>query len=154
MLSDQDRSRWDRDMIAEAARYSERAAGLGPYGLQAAISAIHALSPSAEETDWGRIVLLYDRLLETNPSAVVELNRAVATAMRDGPQSGLEIIDDLLDSGELEEYGLAHSARADLLFRLGRLAESEAAYRRALELTNQEPSRRFLERRISEIRGA
>jgi RNA polymerase sigma-70 factor (ECF subfamily) len=120
----------------------------GPYTLQAAIAAVHAEAPHAAATDWVQIVALYDLLARAEPSPVVELNRAVAVAMRDGPLAGLVLIDAILARGDLETYYLAHSARADLCRRLGRTAEARAAYARALSLTQQEPERRFLERRL------
>jgi RNA polymerase sigma-70 factor, ECF subfamily len=156
LLADQDRSRWDRARIAEGTALLERAVSsgeVGPYTLQAAIAAAHAEAPTAQATDWDRIVGLYDLLARADPSPVVELNRAVAVAMRDGPAAGLALIDDLLDRGRLDAYPLAHAARADLLRRLGRTAEARAAYRRALDLTRQEPQRRFLERRLQELGG-
>ena len=123
----------------------------GPYTLQAAIAATHAAAESAAETDWNQIVTLYELLLRANPSPVVELNRAVAVAMRDGPEAGLARINALLDRGDLADYHLAHAARADLLRRLGRNSEARTAYADALALTRQEPERRFLERRLAEL---
>jgi RNA polymerase sigma-70 factor (ECF subfamily) len=154
LLADQDRSRWDRAQIEEGARWVERALGtrrIGPYTLQAAIAAVHAQAPSAEATDWGEIVGLYDALLRLEPSPVVELNRAVAVAMRDGPAAGLALVDAVLERGDLRDYRLAHAARADLNRRLGRSAAARAAYERALALTRQEAERRFLERRLAEL---
>ncbi|HYC32996.1 MAG TPA: RNA polymerase sigma factor [Gemmatimonadales bacterium] len=154
LLSDQDRSRWDAALIAEGrAQVAEALASrrFGPFTVQAAIAAVHAAAPSTDATDWAQIVGLYDVLLETAPSPVVELNRAVAVAMRDGPEAGLGLIDALLARGELDGYHLAHSARADLLRRLNRSAEARAAYQRALEQSRQEPERRFLERRLGEL---
>jgi RNA polymerase sigma-70 factor (ECF subfamily) len=154
LLPDQDRSAWDRELIAEGSALVRRALSadrVGPYAIQAAIAAVHAGTRAAEATDWGRIVALYDRLLVAEPSSVVELNRAVAVAMRDGPEAGLRLIDALLGGGQLDDYHLAHSARADLLRRLGRVAASRAAYERALELARMEPERRFLARRIAEL---
>ncbi len=154
LLSDQDRGRWDRGQIAEGCALVERALAsrrFGPYTLQAAIAAVHAEAPDAEATDWRQIVGLYDVLLRADPSPVVELNRAAAVAMRGGPAAGLALIDGILSRGDLAEYHLAHSARADLLRRLGRTAEAIAAYQRALGLTAQEPERRFLERRLREL---
>jgi RNA polymerase sigma-70 factor (ECF subfamily) len=151
LLPDQDRSLWDRARIAEGVALLERAVSsgrIGPYTLQAAIAAAHAEAPTAKATDWGRIVGLYDLLARADPSSVVELNRAVAVSMRDGPAAGLALIDAILARGELDAYHLAHAARADLLRRLGRTADARAAYRRALELTRQEPERRFIERRL------
>ena len=123
----------------------------GPYTLQAAIAAVHAAAPTADDTDWAQIVGLYDVLLRVAASPVVELNRAVAVAMRDGPAVGLVIIDNILARGELAEYRLAHAARADLCRRLGEYASARAAYERALALTRQEPERRFLQRRLREL---
>ena len=154
LLADQDRSRWDRARIAEGAALLGRAISsgpVGPYTLQAAIAAAHAEAPTAEATDWDRIVGLYDLLARADPSPVVELNRAVAVAMRDGPAAGLALIDALLAAGQLGGYHLAHAARADLLRRLGRPDDARAAYRRALDLTRQGPERRFLERRLREL---
>jgi RNA polymerase sigma-70 factor, ECF subfamily len=154
LLADQDRSRWDRARIAEGTALLRRATSageIGPYGLQAAIAAAHAEAATAEATDWHRIVGLYDLLAHADPSPVVELNRAVAVAMRDGPAAGLTLIDTLLAGGQLDTYHLAHAARADLLRRLGRPADARAAYRRALELARQQPERRFLERRLREL---
>jgi RNA polymerase sigma-70 factor (ECF subfamily) len=154
LLADQDRSLWDRAQIAEGTRLVERALSsqrFGPYTVQAAIAAVHAGSPSAEETDWGEIVGLYDVLLRVAPSPVAELNRAVAVAMRDGPDAGLAFIDALLAQGELAGYHLAHSARAELCRRAGRLPDARASYQRALELAQQEPERRFLQRRLEEL---
>ncbi|HSQ61545.1 MAG TPA: RNA polymerase sigma factor [Acidobacteriota bacterium] len=151
LLDDQDRSRWDRALIEEGTALVERALRsrrFGPYTLQAAIAAVHAEAPAASATDWAQIAGLYDVLLRVDPSPVVELNRAVAVAMRDGPAAGLAIIDAILARGDLAEYAPAHSARADLCRRLGRAEEAGAAYERALALTHQEPERRFLERRL------
>ena len=155
LLEDQDRSRWNRAQIAEGRALVERALAsrrFGPYALQAAIAAVHADAPDARSTDWAEIVGLYDVLASVEPSPVVELNRAVAVAMRDGPEAGLALIDAILSRGDLSDYGLAHAARADLCRRLGRTAEARAAYERALALTRQEPERRFLERRLAELR--
>jgi RNA polymerase sigma-70 factor, ECF subfamily len=154
LLADQDRSRWNRALISEGAALVERAITsrrFGPYTLQAAIAAVHAEAPAAESTDWRQIVALYDVLLRADDSPVVSLNRAVAVAMRDGPAAGLALIDELLDAGELTEYHFAHSARADLCRRLGRVDQARASYARALELARQEPERRFLERRLGEL---
>jgi RNA polymerase sigma-70 factor (ECF subfamily) len=154
LLEDQDRSLWNRDQIAEGAVLMERALSLrriGPYALQAAIAAVHAEAPRPAATDWARIVGLYDVLVQADPSPVVELNRAVAIAMRDGPDAGLALIDLVLARGDLANYHLAHAARADLCRRLGRTVEARAAYERALGLTQQEPERRFLKRRLSEL---
>jgi RNA polymerase sigma-70 factor, ECF subfamily len=154
LLADQDRALWDRGMIAEGCALVERALRsrrFGPYTLQAAIAAVHAEAPAADATDWTQIVGLYDVLLRADPSPVVELNRAAAIAMRDGPAAGLARVDAILARGDLADYHLAHSARADLLRRLGRAAEARAAYERALALARQEPERRFLEKRIQEL---
>ena len=123
----------------------------GPYTLQAAIAAVHADAPDAAATDWAEIVGLYDTLAQLEPSPVIELNRAVAVAMRDGPAAGLALIDALLERGELVDYHLAHAARADLCRRLGKTAEARAAYERALTLTQQEPERRFLTQRLANL---
>jgi RNA polymerase sigma-70 factor (ECF subfamily) len=154
LLSDQDRSCWNRAQIEEGTRLVERALTsrrFGPYTLQAAIAAVHAEAPTAAATDWGQIVALYDVLLRVEPSAVVELNRAAAVAMLDGPSRGLALIDAILARGDLTTYHLAHSARADLCRRLGQIAAARASYARALELARQEPERRFLERRLREM---
>jgi len=124
---------------------------IGPYALQAAIAAAHAEAPRPAATDWAQIVGLYDVLVQADPSPVVELNRAVAVAMRDGPEAGLGLVDAIFARGDLANYHLAHAARADLFRRLGRTAEARAAYERALGLTQQEPERRFLQRRLSEL---
>jgi RNA polymerase sigma-70 factor, ECF subfamily len=156
LLADQDRSRWDRGRIAEGSALVQRALAsrrFGPYTLQAAIAAVHAEAPTAADTDWGQIVGLYEVLLRIEPSPVVELNRAAAVAMRDGPAAGLALVDAILARGDLAEYYLAHSARADLCRRLGRTEDARGSYRRALELTRQEPERRFLERRLRELGG-
>jgi len=156
LLDDQDRSIWNRQQIAEGARLVERALAsrrFGPYTIQAAIAAVHAEAPSAAATDWSEIVGLYDVLQRVTPSPVVELNRAVAVAMRDGPAAGLALVDALLAGGDLADYRLAHAARAELCRRLGRTSDARASYQRALALTRQEPERRFLERRIAELAG-
>jgi RNA polymerase sigma-70 factor (ECF subfamily) len=153
LLEDQDRSRWDRAQIAEGIALLERALAsrrFGPYTLQAAIAAVHAEARTAAATDWAQIVGLYDVLLRVDPSPMVELNRAAAVAMRDGPAAGLALIDALLDRGELRDYVHAHAARADLYRRLGKKEEARGSYRRALELARAEPQRRFLERRLGE----
>jgi RNA polymerase sigma-70 factor (ECF subfamily) len=154
LLEDQDRSLWNRDQIAEGSALVERALSArqpGPYALQAAIAAVHAGSPDTASTDWEEIVALYGVLERVTPSPVIELNRAVAVAMRDGPAAGLAIIDAIVARGDLRDYHLAHSARADLLRRLGKTAEARDAYERALELTRLEPERRFLTRRLEEL---
>jgi RNA polymerase sigma-70 factor, ECF subfamily len=155
LLDAQDRSLWDKDRIAEGSRLVEQAfrgAGRpGPYAIQAAIAAVHAGAPSAEATDWDEIVGLYDLLLHGETSPVVELNRAVAVSMRDGPAAGLALVDAIIGRGDLKDYRLAHSARADFCRRLGRTDEARASYARALVLARQEPERRFLERRIAEL---
>ncbi|MES1943518.1 ECF subfamily RNA polymerase sigma-70 factor [Salinisphaera sp. PC39] len=153
-LEDQDRSRWNADLIAEGTTLVEGALSsrrFGPYSLQAAIAAVHAEAPSAADTDWPQIVGLYDILLRATRSPVVALNRAAAVAMRDGPAAGLALIDALLADGELGDYQPAHAARADLLRRLDRRDEARAAYERALALTGQEPERRFLSRRLASL---
>jgi RNA polymerase sigma-70 factor (ECF subfamily) len=154
LLDQQDRSLWNRAQIAEGLALVERALSsrrFGPYTLQAAIAAVHAQAPTAAATDWAQIVGLYDVLARVEPSPVVELNRAAALAMRDGPAAGLALVDAILARGDLGDYHLAHSARADLCRRLGRRAEARASYERALALTRQEPERRFLERRLGEL---
>lgn len=154
LLEDQDRSLWNRELIAEANGLIERAIAtrrFGAYTIQAAISALHAEAPTPARTDWPQIVTLYDVLLRAVPSPVIELNRAVAIAMRDQPEAGLALIDDILARGELEDYHLAHSARADLCRRIGRTEEARAAYSRALKLARQEPQRRFLKMRLGEL---
>jgi len=155
LLDDQDRSLWSREQIAQGTALVERALAsrrIGPYTLQAAIAAVHAEAPAAAATDWGQIVGLYDVLVRAEPSPVVELNRAAAVAMRDGPAAGLALIDAILSRGELTDYPLAHSARAELCRRLGKTGDARASYARALGLTRQEPQRRFLERRLAELR--
>ena len=154
LLDDQDRTQWNRDQIAEGCTLVERALTgrrFGPYTLQAAIAAVHAEATTAADTDWPQIVALYDVLLRADPSPVVELNRAAAVAMRDGPAAGLALVDEILAGGDLDEYQFAHSARADLCRRLGRVADARASYARALALARQGPERRFLERRLREI---
>jgi RNA polymerase sigma-70 factor (ECF subfamily) len=150
---DQDRSLWDRDLIREGVALVERSLASGPpglYTLQAAIAAVHAGTIAASQTDWVRIVGLYDLLLRVEPSPVIELNRAVAVAMRDGPRAGLELIDAILSRGELSDYHPAHAARAELCRRLGKAADAKASFERAFALARQEPERRFLERRLRE----
>jgi len=154
LLDDQDRSLWNREQIAEGLALVERALSsrrFGPYTLQAAIAAVHAQAHTPVATDWAQIVALYDVLMRAEPSPVIELNRAVAVAMRDGPETGLRLIDAILARGELADYRFAHAARADLCRRLGQAAAARASYERALELTEQEQERRFLERRLSEL---
>jgi RNA polymerase sigma-70 factor (ECF subfamily) len=154
LLDAQDRALWDRDLIAEGVALVTRALSsrrFGPYTLQAAIAAVHAEAPSPAATDWEQIVGLYDVLIRVDPSPVVELNRAVAVAMRDGPEAGLELVDGLLKAGELKNYHLVHAARADLCRRLGRKAEARESYERALGLTQLEPEKRFIERRLKEL---
>ena len=154
LLEHQDRSLWNQNHIREGVGLIERALAarrFGPYTLQAAIAAVHAEAPSTLETDWAQIVALYDLLLRADPSPIVALNRAVAVAMRDGPNKGLELVDELLRSGELANYHLAHAARADLCRRLGKSSEARASYERALVLTKQGPERRFLEKRLAEL---
>jgi len=154
LLDDQDRSRWDREMIAEGVALVERALrsrSFGPYTLQAAIAAVHAGASRPADTDWAEIVGLYDVLLKADPSPVVELNRAAAVAMRDGPEAGLGLIDGILARGDLSEYPVAHSSRAELCRRLGRTGEAARSFQRALSLTTQEQQRHFLERRLAEL---
>jgi RNA polymerase sigma-70 factor (ECF subfamily) len=154
LLEDQDRAIWDRKLIAEGVALVEKALSsrrFGPYSLQAAISAVHAEARDAASTDWAQIVALYDVLARLDPSPVVALNRAVALAMRDGPAAALRVIEEVMEKGELDDYHLAHAARADLCRRLGRNAEARAAYERALALARQEPERRFLKRRLAEL---
>jgi RNA polymerase sigma-70 factor, ECF subfamily len=157
VLEEQDRSLWNRAQIEEGAALAQRALGsrrFGPYTLQAAIGAVHCRASRAADTDWREIVYLYDLLLRIEPTPIVELNRAVAVAMRDGPVAGLILIDELLTQGELADYRLTHAARADLCRRLGRTAEARQAYARALELTRSEPERQFLRRRLAELSGS
>jgi RNA polymerase sigma-70 factor (ECF subfamily) len=159
LLEDQDRSLWNREYINEGVALVERAlrtarsrsVSAGPYTLQAAIAAVHAEAPSSSATDWNEIVALYDLLLREQPSPVIELNRAVALAMRDGAQAGLDLINAIFARGELTDYHLAHSARAELYRRLGKTDEARVSYQRALSLTRQEPERRFLEQRLAEL---
>jgi RNA polymerase sigma-70 factor, ECF subfamily len=154
LLEQQDRTLWDRTLIDEGLALVERALRsrrVGPYGLQAAIAAVHAASPSPDRTDWREIVGLYDVLARVEPSPVVALNRAVAVAMRDGPAAGLAEVDRVLADNALDDYHLAHSARADLCRRLGRLDEARDAYARALRLAKQEPERRFLQARLEAL---
>lgn len=154
LLEQQDRSLWDQGLIRDGIELVERALAskrIGPYTLQAAIAAVHAEAPSAQETDWAQIVALYDLLLRAEASPIIELNRAVAVAMRDGPAKGLQLVDALLQSGELSDYHLAHAARADFCRRLGRNADARTSYERALALAKQEPERRFLEKRLAEL---
>ena len=155
LLDEQDRSRWDRGLIAEGIALVERALGtrrFGPYTLQAAIAAVHAEAPTADATDWAQIVGLYDVLLQLDPSPVVALNRAVAVAMRDGPDAGLQLMETLMKKGELEQYHLAHAARADLCRRAGKTEQAIASYERALLLARQEPERRFLRQRLASLK--
>ena len=157
LLEDQDRTRWNREQIAEGIALVEAALAsgrFGPYTVQAAIAAVHAEAADVFATDWAQIVALYDVLLQMTPSPIVELNRAVAVAMRDGPAAGLALVDAILARGDLTSYHLAHSARADLCRRLGRTEEARVSYERALELTQQGPERRFLERRLGELAGS
>lgn len=154
LLEHQDRSLWNREQIAEGVALLEKALKsnrFGSYTLQAAIAAVHAEAKSIATTDWRQIVVLYDRLLRIQPSPVVQLNRAVAIAMRDGPEVGLTHIDAVLEHGELANYYLAHSARADMYRRLGRTSEARSSYEKALELTQQEPERQFLQERIRQL---
>jgi RNA polymerase sigma-70 factor (ECF subfamily) len=155
LLENQDRALWNKEQIAEGVALLEKALKsrrFGSYTLQAAIAAVHAEAESVAVTDWRQIVALYDRLLRIQPSPVVQLNRAVAIAMRDGPEVGLTHIDAVLEHGELANYYLAHSARADMYRRLGRTAEARASYEKALALTQQEPERQFLQERIRQLK--
>jgi RNA polymerase sigma-70 factor (ECF subfamily) len=157
LLEDQDRSRWNREQIEEGSSLVERAltsGGAGPYAVQAAIAAVHADASTPRDTDWDEIVGLYDLLLQRDPSPVIELNRAVAVAMRDGPAAGLRLIDAILARGELRDYRPVHAARAELFRRLGKTGEARIAYERAIALTKQEPERRYLQRRLAELGGA
>ncbi len=154
LLEDQDRSLWNREQIEEGVALVQKALSsgrFGPYAIQAAIAAVHAEAPQASETDWSEIVGLYDVLLKAGASPVIELNRAVAVAMRDGPQAGLDLIEPILARGELSDYHLAHAALAELYRRVGNRQNAEVSYRRALALAKQEPERRFLERRLSKL---
>ena len=154
LLEHQDRSRWDAGLIAEGQRLVGLALAshrFGSYTLQAALAAVHAEAADLASTDWPRMVVLYDALLQLQPSPVVELNRAVALAMRDGPEAGLAAVDAILARGELADYHLAHAARADFCRRLDRPAEARESYQRALALTRLEPERRFLEQRLREL---
>jgi len=154
LLENQDRALWNREQIAEGVALVEKAVisqRFGPYTLQAAIAAVHAEAESIALTDWRKIVALYDRLARIQPSPVVQLNRAVAVAMCDGPEAGLTLIDALLERGELADYYLAHSARADMYRRLGRTSEARSSYEKALALTQQEPERQFLQERIRQL---
>jgi RNA polymerase sigma-70 factor (ECF subfamily) len=156
LLDDQDRALWNRAQIAEGTALVERALAsrrIGPYTLQAAIAALHAAAPTPAATDWAQIVGLYDVLVRAEPSPVVELNRAAAVAMRDGPAAGLSLIEAILARGDLAQYAPAHSARAELCRRLGKTGDARVSYERALALTRQEPQRRFLERRLAELRS-
>jgi len=154
LLEEQNRSRWNQEQIAEALPLVEEAlrGGTGPFALQAAIAAVHCQAARAEDTDWPQIVRLYDLLERLDPSPVVSLNRAVAVAMVEGPQSALALIDELADGGDLDNYHLLHAARADLLRRIGSSAEAAKSYERALSLVANESERRFLERRLREVR--
>jgi RNA polymerase sigma-70 factor (ECF subfamily) len=156
LLADQDRTLWNRDQIREGSELVTRALAsrrAGPYVVQAAIAAVHAEAATAAATDWNEIVGLYDALLSADPSPVIELNRAVAVAMRDGPAAGLAIVDAILGRGDLRDYHLAHAARADLCRRLGKTDDARASYQRAIALARQEPERRFLERRLAALAG-
>jgi RNA polymerase sigma-70 factor (ECF subfamily) len=154
VLEEQDRSRWNHKLVSEGTALVEqtlRSREFGAYTLQAAISAIHAAAATAAQTDWNQIVVLYSVLLRIDSSPVVELNRAVAVAMRDGPEAGLVLIDAILRRGDLVDYHLAYAARAELCRRSGRISEARNSYERALSLSRQEPERRFLTRRLSEV---
>jgi RNA polymerase sigma-70 factor (ECF subfamily) len=154
LLEKQNRSLWNRDFISEGSNLLERSLAsrrFGPYTVQAAIAAVHAQAPHAAATDWAQIVNHYDFLLRLEPSPIIELNRAAAIAMRDGAEAGLVLIDAILKRGDLADYHLAHSARAELCRRLGRKSEAQKSYERALELALQEPERRFIQRRLAEL---
>src|SRR5439155_21405717 len=154
LLDEQDRSLWNREQIAEGVKLVEQALAsrrFGAYTIQAAIAAVHAEARDAAATDWAEIVALYDALARADSSPVIELNRAVAVAMRDGPAAGLALVDAILNRGDLVEYRLTHATRAELSRRLGKTADARASYKRALALTRQEPERRFLERRLAEL---
>jgi RNA polymerase sigma-70 factor, ECF subfamily len=154
LLEEQDRRAWNHSLIGEGLRLVERALQgrpTGPYAIQAAIAAVHAQAPSTGETDWSEIIGLYDALFALDPSPVIELNRAVALSMLRGPEAGLASVREILDRGDLKSYALAHAAAADFYRRLNRKKESRAAYERALALTRQEPERRFLQKRITEL---
>jgi RNA polymerase sigma-70 factor (ECF subfamily) len=153
-LEEQDRALWDRQQIAEGTALVRRALSSGRFGqytIQAAIAAVHAQAPSVAATDWSQIVGLYDLLMRVIPSPVIKLNRAVAVAMRDGPEAGLILVDSVLDRNELPGYHLVHAARADLCRRLGKTAEARVSYKRAIDLAEQEPQRRSLARRLAEL---
>jgi RNA polymerase sigma-70 factor (ECF subfamily) len=155
LLENQDRSLWNREQIAEGVallRKALKSRRFGAYTLQAAIVAVHAEAESFAATDWRQILALYNRLLRIHPSPVAQLNRAVAVAMCDGPEAGLTLIDAVLEQGELANYYLAHSARADMYRRLGRTAEARSSYEKALALTQQEPERQFLQERIQQLK--
>ena len=154
LLGDQNRALWNQEQIAEGRSLVQQALSsgqVGPYGIQAAIAAVHAEAPDPAVTDWAQIVRLYSLLAQIEPTPVVHLNRAVAVAMRDGPQVGLQLLDEILAEGDLAHYHLAHAARADLCRQLGETAEAKASYQRALDLVKQEPERRFLESRLREL---
>ena len=154
LLDDQDRSLWDQGQIADGIRLVQQALAsrrFGPYTIQAAIAAVHAGAATPADTDWAEIVGLYDVLLRLDGSPVIELNRAVAVAMRDGPAAGVALVDAILARGDLTAYRPAHAARAELCRRLGRTADARASYQRALKLARQEPERRFIERRLAEL---
>ncbi|MFL1553127.1 RNA polymerase sigma factor [Pseudomonas sp. D47] len=156
LLDEQDRELWDASLITEGCALVEQALRtrrFGPYCLQAAIAAVHAEASSAGKTDWLQIVGLYDVLLREVPSPVIELNRAVAVAMRDGPLAGLQVVEGILQRGELQDYHLAHSARGEFCRQLGRIEEARAAYEKALSLTQQAPEKRFIERRLAELKS-
>jgi RNA polymerase sigma-70 factor (ECF subfamily) len=154
LLEEQDRALWNQAQIREGKAHLERALAaprVGRYAIQAGIAAVHSDAATATDTDWGRIVELYDALSRMEPSPIIDLNRAIAVAMRDGPEAGLALVDDILASGELEDYHLVHAARADLCRRLGRKVEARESYERALALAKQEPERRFLRKRLREL---
>jgi RNA polymerase sigma-70 factor (ECF subfamily) len=155
LLDDQDRTLWNRDQIAEGQTLVQRAIAsrrIGPYAIQAAIAAVHSEAIHGDVTDWAQIVVLYDLLLGMDPSPVVELNRAVAVAMRDGPEAGVLLVKAILDRGDLDGYHRAHSVLAELNRRAGHIGQAKVSYVRALELAKQEPERRFIEARIADLR--
>ncbi len=154
LLDDQDRSKWDRAAISQAQAFLKRAledGRMSRYACEASIAQVHAAAPRPQDTDWTKIVRLYDVLLELDPSPIIQLNRAAAIAMRDGPAAGLALMEEIIDRGALSDYRFAHSARADMYRRLGRIGEARSAYARALELTEQEAERRYIAGRIAEL---
>jgi RNA polymerase sigma-70 factor (ECF subfamily) len=156
LLEDQDRALWNQALMAEGSRLARqawRADQIGPYTIQAAIAAVHTAAPTFDDTDWAQIVGLYDLLLQVTPSPIVEISRAVAIAMRDGPAAGLELIDEILERGDLANYHPAYVVRGDLCRRLGKTAEARTAYEQALVLAEQEPEQRFIEQQLASLSG-